>query len=234
MVEELARKGVSTVKLRITPNWADGDLIRPLPRATSIRAELGLDRHLVVLYSGNMGYTADLGFVVEAARLLQTERDIAFLLVGDGVRRADTVRQAEGLSNVHFLPIQPRDRFREVLATSDLALVLLSGEGAQVSVPSKIYSIMAAGRPVIAICDPSSEIVRVLKDAACGSHAPPGDAGFLACLVREYRNNPQRLADEGKRARGYFEGRFTADVCIPKYESVMRELLACDDKWVRQ
>ncbi len=224
MQAALVAKGVAPEKIRVTPNWANGDRIRPLPPSLSFRQELGLDSQFVALYAGNMGYTmGDLDTVVGAARLLASERNIHFILAGDGVRRASAAEKAQGLPNVHFLPIQPLERFPSLLATADVALVLLSPAASQASVPGKIYSAMAAGRAVVAICEPQTDTARLVHEARCGTQVVPGDAPGLANLLCAYRDQRERAAAEGRQARSYFEQHFTHDVCIAAYKAVLAE-----------
>jgi glycosyltransferase involved in cell wall biosynthesis len=229
--EIMQSKGVSAGKIRITPNWANGDLIRPLPASGSLRSELGLKGEFVVLYSGNMGYTMqDLDTVVDAARLLEHESEIVFVLAGDGVRRAAVEKRAQGLRNVCFLPIQALDRFPRLLATADVAVVILSPEGTRASVPSKVYGIMAAGRAVVAICEPVSDTGKLVEEAACGTNVLPGDAEGLANVVVSYHRQRERSRIEGERAREYFEGHYTAEACIAKYDKVMLDVYAERDQ----
>ena len=218
-------KGVPAEKLRLTPSWANGELIQPLPPSQSLRAELGLDGEFVVLYSGNMGYTMqDLDTVVDAARLLESDDGIRFVLAGDGVRRAPVEERASGLRNIRFLPIQSLERFPKLLATGDLGLVLLSPEGTQSSVPGKIYSLMAAGRAVLSICEPNCDAAELVRKAACGVNVPPGRPEELADAIRFYRDQQERCRAEGRRAREYFEQHYTREICVSYYAAVIREL----------
>ena len=221
----LISKGVTASRISITPNWADGDLIQPLPRNASLRSELGLTDEFVVLYSGNMGYTmGDLEAVVDAARLLSGEKDIRFLLAGDGVRRKDIEKRAEGLPNVTFLPIQSRTRYPRLLAAADICLVVLCREGTQASVPSKTYSIMAAGRPILAICEAENDTARVVRDADCGEHIAPGEVRSLAEVIRRYRDRRIISEIQGQRARSYFERHYTPDAGMAAYERLFADL----------
>ena len=222
--QRLIARGAAPDKIRTTPNWANGNLIVPLDRSHSLRSSLGLDGDFVVLYSGNMGYTADLETVVESARLLGDEPGIKFLLVGDGVMRAAIEQQARALANVRLLPRQPREQLASLLATADLGLVLVSREATHASVPGKTYSIMAAGRPVLAVCDPANDTARVVRQAACGSQVMPCDAATLARMIRTYRDQPKRVADEGARARAYFDRHFTVSAGVANYENALRDV----------
>ena len=222
----LTARGVPDAKIAVTPNWANGDLIHPLPMEDSLRAELSIAADdFVVLYSGNMGYTmSDLEGVVEAARSLAGERDIRFILAGDGVRRRPIMALAEGLDNVKFLPIQSKRRYPRLLATADLCLVVLNREGTYASVPSKTYSIMAAGRPFLAVCESGNDIVRVAQEADCGVHVLPGDVPSLVAAIRRYRDHRSLAREQGVRARTFFERCYVPEVGMSAYEQIFTEL----------
>jgi putative colanic acid biosynthesis glycosyltransferase WcaI len=224
--EWLVARGVLDANVRITPNWEDGDLIRPLPIDESLRDELGIARgEFVVLYSGNMGYTmSDLERVIEAARRLSEHRDIRIVLAGDGIRRKDVEALARGLANVMFLPIQSRDRYPRLLASADLCLVVLSREGTYASVPSKTYSIMAAGKPVLAICEADNEVARVVREADCGIHVLPGDTDALINAVRRYYDNHALAKEQGARGRTYFDQHYSRLIGMLNYERVLTEV----------
>ncbi len=224
--EWLVARGVPDASVSVTPNWADGELIRPMPLKESLREELGIGpREFVVLYSGNMGYTmSDLEGVVEAARRLSEHRDIRFVLAGDGVRRKRIESLAVGLPNVMFLPIQSRDRYARLLASADLCLVVLNREGTYASVPSKTYSIMAAGKPVLAVCEIGNDVDRVVREADIGAHVLPGDIDALADTVRRYRDDRLLGETQGGRARVYFENHHAPSIGMSAYEDVFAEL----------
>ena len=227
--EHLADRGARANQIVVTPLWANSECIRPMPNERSLRRELGIsDRDFVALYSGNMGYTmTDLECVVEAARALAGERDIRFILAGDGVRKKHLESAAAGLGNVMFLPIQPRDRYPRLLAAADACLVVLAREGTHASVPSKTYSIMAAGKPVIAICEEANEIARVIREARCGAQIPNGNPEALAKTILRYREFRSEAQEQGARGRSYFERHHTPVIGMSSYEQVFAQL--CDE-----
>ena len=222
----LIARGVPAAKVSVTPNWADGERIKPLPLEDSLHGELGIGPgEFVVLYSGNMGYTmSDLESVVESARLLAGEIDIRFVLAGDGVRRKRLEELAADLNNVTFLPIQSQERYPRLLASADICLVVLNREGTYASVPSKTYSIMAAGKPVFALCEAGNDIVRVVQEAQCGAHVMPGDSKALAETILRYRDDRVLVQEQGARARAHFEQNYAATVGMPIYESIFAEI----------
>lgn len=189
----------------LIPPWLDTDAIQPLSRLNSFSRENNLDEAFVVLYAGNLGFSQGLENVLEAAGLLAGESGIRFVFVGDGPARAELVARAEeiGLSNVTFLPFQPRKRLPEVLATADVALVsLLSGVGSG-SLPSKTYSYLASGRAILAITDEDSDLWRLVINSQGGKCVQPGNPDALAGEVKKLRSDARELVEMGKRGRDY-------------------------------
>ncbi|MBU1751889.1 MAG: glycosyltransferase family 4 protein, partial [Chloroflexi bacterium] len=165
------------------PNSVDTNWLRPGPRHNALRQELGLGDCFVVSFAGVMGHSQDLDVVLDAANVLRDHDDIHFLLVGDGVEKECLVRKGEelGLRHVTWLPMQPRDRYPAVLQASDVGLVTLRSAVKTPVVPSKIPSLMAAGRPVVTALDLQGDAPRLIADAQAG-----------LCLEPE---QPQALAD---------------------------------------
>jgi colanic acid biosynthesis glycosyl transferase WcaI len=225
---DLLAKGVPTEKLVVIPNFVDTDFIRPLPRHNRFSSLHGLEDRFVVLYAGNLGLTQGLEAVLEAAASLAEHPDIRFLLAGDGARRAWLEREvaARGLPNVTLLPYQPRSAVPEMYATSDVCLVPLKGGTARDTFPSKIYTIMAAGRPAIACADEDSELAWVVHEARCGFAIPPDDAGALAAAVIRALNARQDLAVMGQRGRDYVISKHGRAAVATSYDALIREVVA--------
>ena len=173
--------------VRVIPNFVDTDVIRPGDRMTALRSELDIGAETVVLYAGNVGFSQSLEMVVDAAKVLPS---LTFVINGDGAARSSLVERAAGVGNVRFSGYQPADRLPEVLATGDIHLVPLKAGLGRVSVPSKTYSILAAGRPVLAAIDAGTEVPRILAESGGGVCVPPDDPAAL-------REALQRLADDG-------------------------------------
>jgi colanic acid biosynthesis glycosyl transferase WcaI len=223
----LLAKEVSPAKLTVIPNWADAGFITPQPKQNEFRQRLGLRDEFVILYSGNMGYVCDLDTILDAAALLRDDPAIQFVLVGDGARKGPAQERARelGLTNVRFLPLQPREEFPQVLAAADACLVTLAKDNAQASVPGKTYSIMAAGRPVLAVVEPVNDVHQLVVQESLGASVRPGDAHGLAEAIRTLKAD-QALAEAcGRRARAIFEQRFTIEACVGQYERLMLEML---------
>ena len=196
MAVRIAAKGVTSAKITVVTDWADCELIRPVDQSP-LRAEF--HDQFIVMYSGNLGLSQQLETVLDAAGLLAGRRRIVFLLVGEGARKNWLIERAHELElkNVRFLPYQPKERLAESLSAADLHLISMLPGSAGCVVPSKIYAIMAAGRPVVAMMDKNSEVASLVNKYEIGKVVTPGDAEALANAITEASDNPERL--EGMR-----------------------------------
>ena len=185
-------------RIHVIPNFVDTERIRPGERMTAYRTEIGVGDEPVVLYAGNVGFSQSLDLVVEAARRCP---DVTFVVNGDGAARPDLERAASGVPNIRFAGYQPVERLGEVLASGDVHVVPLRAGLGDVSVPSKTYSSLAAGRPVVASIDPGTEIPRLLAGAGAGVAVPPDDADAFVDAIRALLGDPDRIATLGASGR---------------------------------
>ncbi|MDF2732375.1 MAG: putative glycosyltransferase [Desertimonas sp.] len=208
-------------KVRMIPNFVDTAEIRPGRRMTRYRQELGIGAEPVVLYAGNIGFSQSLELIVAAARQLP---DVTFLVNGDGSTRRELEAAAAGVRNVRFGDFQPADRLSELLATGDLHVVPLRRGLAGVSVPSKTYSILAAGRPVLAAIDPGTAIPRLLAESGAGVSVPPDDPQRFTAAVAELVTDRQRLTAMGSAGRRWVESAASPSAVATTYEALIHEL----------
>jgi colanic acid biosynthesis glycosyl transferase WcaI len=201
----LEAKGVPRSKLVVMGDWVDTDFIQPEPRHNAFSAAWDLDDWFVVMHAGNLGRTQGLEYVLDAAQRLAARREICFVFVGDGAARASlqTAVESEGLGNVRFIPFQPRALLPRVLASADVHLNTLKPGFAKDSVPSKCYSIMAAGRPVIAAVDPGTDTWTLVRQANCGLSVPPGNPEALAEAICELYDRAPYRERLGANGRSY-------------------------------
>jgi colanic acid biosynthesis glycosyl transferase WcaI len=185
-------------KVHVIPNFVDTEVIRRGDRATSYRSELGIGDEPVVLYAGNVGFSQSLELVLHAARALP---DATFVINGDGAARRELERRAAGIPNLRFAGYQPGGRLAEVLASGDVHVVPLRGGLGDVSVPSKTYSSLAAGRPVVASIDLDSEIPRLLADSGAGVAVAPDDPQAFTDALAALLADPRRAAVMGANGR---------------------------------
>ncbi len=212
--------------VRVVPNFVDVTSIRPTDRRTDYRREHGLGDRTVVMYAGNLGHSQSLDLMVAAADHHGDRPDIVYVVNGGGVR-ADDLRAAAGTrGNLVVVDYQPRERVSEVLASADVHLVpLRTGLGAS-SVVSKTYSVLAAGRPVIASIDEGSEVARVVVEAGAGLVVPPDDASALIAAVEELVDDPDRRGRMGEAGRRWAEAWRSPDQIAATYADLIAELVA--------
>ncbi len=219
-------KGGQPDSVRVVPNWVDTDFIQPGPRDNSFRQAFGLDDRFVVQFAGVMGYSQDLDTVVRAAALLRDQPDILFQLVGDGVERIRLEERAKvlRLTNIMFTALQPRERYPMTVLASDACLVTLHKEVRTPVVPSKLLSVMAAGKPVLMSVDLAGDAPAIVRAADCGICVPPGQPVQLAEAVLRLKRDPTRAARMGANGRRYVELHFSKYACIGQYEALFCSL----------
>ena len=227
MKENLMCKGVPAEKVVVIPNWANVEAILPVKRENSFRVAHGLNGEFVVMFAGNLGFIAMLDRVLEAAKLLENDPHIQFLIVGEGNAKAGLISRAGelGLKNVRFLTTQPKEVLPEMLGAADLSLVTLNRQLGQLNVPSKTYSIMASARPVLASVPDDSEIARLVKLADCGVGVPPEDPFSLANAIRNLSRQPEKLMLYGSNGRSYVEKYLNRHRLTSQYHDLLQQIL---------
>jgi colanic acid biosynthesis glycosyl transferase WcaI len=207
-------------------DWVDTDLIQPLPRDNGFAREHNLADGFVVLYAGNIGLSQGLEHVLAAAELLADHPDFHFVLVGDGAGREQLAAQAEQrrLVNVQFLPFQPRARLPEVLATADVSLVTLRHGVGSGSLPSKTFSILASGRPVLASVDEGSETWNLVERAEAGLCVPPESPAQLAKAILRLSQDDDLRERLGQNGRAWAERYHSPQSAAEQFEKLLVEV----------
>lgn len=219
--------GGGNERVALVTNWADIDEIVPMSRAEShFLKELNLNGKFVVQYSGNMGRTHGLEAVLDAARVLQEIEDIHFLLIGSGAKRewVETHVRHLKLSNVTILPPQPRQQLQEVLNGCDVAIISFISGMAGVSVPSRMYNVLAAGKPILAVAESESELAMVVREENVGWVVPPNHSDEIAAVIREAYHDPERLKHMGARARVTAERKYSFEKVMNSYHRMLENL----------
>lgn len=228
MHDNLAAKVRAGGRLHVIPNFVDPEVIVAQERDNSYRKEFDLGDATVVMYAGNVGMSQSLDLLLDAARATAHRDDVVYVVNGVGSMLADLTARAAGLPNVRFVPMQPAERLPEVLAAADVHVVPLKRGLSRASVPSKVYSILAAGRPVLASVDEGSEVARLVTAAGAGLAVPPEDpASFRAALVG-LLDDPAERRTMGLRARAYVEQCASPRGVAAAYDELFRALARRD------
>lgn len=227
MATRVAALGIPPHRIRVIHNWSSGDQIRPLERdGHALRQAWGLEGKFVVGYSGNFGRAHDFEPLLGAAERLAGRDDILFLLIGAGNRR-DAVEaevRARGLTNVLFRPYQRREILPLSLTAPDCHIVSLRPPLEGLIVPSKLYSSLAAGRPVIFIGAADGEVARVMAAAEpFGVHVAPDDVGGLAAAIEHLAANRREAVTLGANGRRLFEARFDRPIALAHWDALIGE-----------
>jgi colanic acid biosynthesis glycosyl transferase WcaI len=223
---QIAGRGVRPGSLAVIPNFVDVDrLASTVRRPNPFAARHGLDDRFVVLYAGNIGLTQDFATLLAAADVLAARPDVLILVVGDGAQRRwlEEAVAARSIDNVRLLPYQAESEVASMYGAADVGLVPLGSGMAWDTFPSKVYSIMAANRPVIAQAEPGTALADAVAGAGCGVVVLPGDAAALARAITALHDEPHRraeLAANGRRA----VSQHSPGAAAALYDDVIRDL----------
>lgn len=225
----LLSKGVSAEVCVTIPNWIDTRELRPNEDENGFRKREGISAsQFVVMYSGNLGATQLLGEFLSAARRLGGRSDILFALIGAGSGEDELRRRVEEerLENVRFFPYQPKELLRESLTAADLHFLSTHPKALGYLMPSKLYGILAAGRPVLAAVPSDSELSKLIENEEVGTVVRPDDDAAIAGAITTAVASPQRLAEQGRRARQLAEMRYDRRVVTERFGCLLTELAA--------
>jgi glycosyltransferase involved in cell wall biosynthesis len=222
--EHVIERGGMPEHVHVVYNWINTERIRPGRRDNDFAREHGLVDRFVVSYAGTMGWAQDMDTIITSAARLRDEADILFLLVGDGVEKANAMAKSNelGLANILWLPMQPWSVYPDVLAASDVSLINLHPELHTPVVPSKLLSIMAAARPVVASLPPESDARRIITEAKCGLFVEAGDGEALAEGILRLFSEGTLAREMGQEGRAYVETHFSREVCIDGMEAILK------------
>ena len=221
----VAGKGADPAKVAVIHNWADAAAITPGEKDNPFATAQGLDRRFVVMHSGNVGLSQDLGTLLDAAERLRDYEDLVVVVVGDGTGRArlEAQARARGLENVRFLPYQPREGLRNSFASADVFVVSLKSGLAGYIVPSKLYGILAAGRPYVAAVEESSEVAAITRRHECGLLARVGDGRDMTEKILALYRDRALARDLGARGREAAR-HYDRPVQVRAYERLLLEM----------
>ena len=227
-LEKNVNKKIESIKnppqITVIPNFLISSSIKPQDRLTEYRKEHHLGEKFVVMYAGNLGNSQSFELITDAAKKHEDRDDVVYVINGGGVMSSSLKQQANNLRNLVVIGYQPIERLPEVLATADLHLVPLRTGLGGMSVPSKIYSVFAAGRPVIASVDPGTEIERIVIESEGGIVLPPDDFESFISAVEKLIEDSEMLKEMGHKARFWLENCYSSKTVADSYLDLIRQL----------
>ncbi|HTK37887.1 MAG TPA: glycosyltransferase family 4 protein [Pyrinomonadaceae bacterium] len=204
MREMMLRKTAGLdIPISTIPNWADLETIHPCPKSENgLLKSLGLRDKFVLMYAGNIGHPTDVESIIKCAERLLDRPEFHFLFIGSGAKRPYIERQiaSRNLKNVTYLGTKPRSEQVEFLNACDVALISLISGTWGTAMPSRTYNILAAGKPILALTDETSELALVIDEEDVGLHIIPGSPDKLFDAILELYENRAGLSEMGKRA----------------------------------
>ncbi len=227
MRSRLMKRGIPEAIIDVIPNWADDSAIHPMPHASNpARQSWGLVDKFIICYSGNLGRAHEADTILSAAEALIRRDDIFFLFIGggNGFSKLEKDAAVKNIRNFKFKPYQPRDNLINTLGVADLHLVSLLPTVEGLIMPSKLYGIAAAGRPIIAITATDGEIAGLLKEHDCGVTIMPGDGQRLAEVISSLAGDPAQCALYGANARRMLEGKFLQSTSLNRWYNLLTSL----------
>jgi colanic acid biosynthesis glycosyl transferase WcaI len=227
MERQILSDAVHSPSLTRIPNWADGAHIKSLPRnGNEFLQQHNLEKQFVVMYSGNHGVVHEFETLIALLRETRSVPELCFCFIGEGVwkkKLMDTAR-AESWSHIRFLPYQPKSLLQSSLSAADVHLVSLRNDMEGLSIPSKLYGALAAGRPVIFIGPRGSEPSTLLSEAQCGYSVQPGDTKSAVQALLAIYQDRTLLEKQGQAARLYFSRRFDRNIATRTFHQVFQRI----------
>lgn len=213
------------IPIETIPNWAELEQVEPAPRfCNKLLKELNLNDKFVFLYAGNMGYPNDLESIVWCAKKLKEDERFQFIFLGAGVKKSWLEREVseKNLKNITILAPRPRSEQKEFLNACDVALVSLVKQMWGVSMPSRTYNILAAGKPILALTEKDSELARVVEEDAVGWIVPPNEEKILLETILRIYETRETLAEKSANARKSALEKYSLEKAVSGYRRVLK------------
>ena len=220
-------KSKELASVSVIPNWGDVDVISPASKMeNALLQELELTDKFVVHYSGNHGRTHDLLSLIEAAELLKEDSDIHFLFIGEGSGKAEVVERVGELEleNVTFCTFVDRAELNISLNAADVSILAFKKGMAGISVPSRLYNLMAAGKPIIGVVDNNSEVADVIREAKLGVAVSPESPRNLAEQILSLRNDGDLRVKMAENSRNEAVSKYSYDITKQQYRDLFDSL----------
>lgn len=233
MQETLIRRFANklTPENSVINNWTDEQDIVPLgkdhPKVREFLLKHGLLNKFIIMYSGNLGLYYDLENIIKLTKHFKHNNHVAFVFIGDGAVKKEMNKYVDdnGIKNAHFLPFEPKDSIKYSLNAADIHWVVNQKGIKGVSVPSKIYGVMAAGKPVLGVLESGSEAHRLIIKSDCGFVLEPGDyKGIIQQLEEIILTKQSELTNKGLNGRKYLELHLKREIALSKYKQLISQI----------
>ena len=221
----MVARGVPGEKIEVVYNWVDEKAVQPVAKEENpLFEEFGLSRNkFTIVYAGNLGNAQNIGIVLDGARELP---DVQFAVFGSGGLEENVRKRIsdEGLTNVHLNPLQPVDRVKYVYSLGDACIVSCKEGLGGSAMPSKSWSIMSCGRPVVASFD-EGELKEILVNNNCGVFSHAGNVKEFVGAIKLLAANRDKCAEMGKNARQFILDNLTKEVGAKKYVDIIKSVV---------
>ncbi|WP_238903637.1 glycosyltransferase family 4 protein [Clostridium sp. YIM B02506] len=211
-------------------NWTDDKNIYPLEENSKdildLKRKYKLDNKFIIMYSGNLGLYYDLENIIKIAKNFKEYKDLVFVFAGEGAikTKLENYKKKNSLENVYFLPYQPKDKLNISLNMADIHFVVNSKGIKGVSVPSKLYGVMAAGKPVLGVLERGTEARIIIEKSNCGICTEPGNYKEIIDIIKKVHTDDKILKEYGVNSRKYLEQYLSKKVSLDKYKSLINNI----------
>ena len=220
--------GVKEEKIIVIHNWANEEIVQVINYEENYLIEqLNLKDKFIVEYSGNIGRVHEFNTMLETAKLLENQEDVLFLIIGDGglKTKVKTLADEYNLKNILFLPFQERTKLSYSLALASLHLLSVNEGYEELVAPSKLYGILASGKPAIFVGKKDYYITNMLVANNCGVNVEIGESEKLKNVILEFKNNPEKRKEFSTNSRKLFEKNYTLDIISEQYNEIFNASL---------
>ena len=226
MKKQLLGKNVAASKIHVIPNFVDVIDFIGVEKNNFFSKKYNIQNKFVISYAGNMGPAQGLECFIKAADTLKKNKEIIFLMMGDGILRSYFVDKIKTLSLKNFilLPYQPFSLMTQVYSSSNVCLVPQASNISFDAIPSKVYRIMACSRPVLALTDPSSDLARIVGDSGCGKIVSPGETEDLVRTILGAFSKQKEWMNMGASGMKYVKAYYSREKITREYHNLIRSL----------
>ena len=221
----MVARGVPAEKIEVVYNWVDEKAVQPVAKEDNpLFEEFGLDRNkFTIVYAGNLGNAQNIGIVLDGAKELP---EVQFAVFGSGGLENEVRKRIsdEGLTNVHLNPLQPIERVKYVYSLGDACIVSCKEGLGGSAMPSKSWSIMSCGRPVVASFD-EGELKEILENNNCGVFSRAGNVKEFVAAIKQLATNKEKCEEMGKNARQFILDNLTKEVGAKKYVEIIKSVV---------